>query len=269
MIRPLRDAHGPFHEEPDDLAAALEARGLRLIEPSGRFAPSGVLPHLEEEAIARLRGAVGPLSESEAEWKREGWDWWRSRWVNEAHYFLRHAGQGPANATPAYSAAEMLVRAASLRGAIADGDAEKAAALAMLVASWVFVGGVSIRLALAEPAAAKHGAYRKTQRAKALRERTTVRTDEGGVRKRDLVAEALRAAGPEAGTAEVWEHLFAVLEGRGMRPVEHGAKAERVMTASDSEGDSLRFSFKAVQTMLRMLRPNAAPPRGRPRKKPA
>lgn len=147
-VRPLRDAKGLFHEEPEDLASSIEARGLRLIEDAhGR--EFGILPYLEEEAIARLRGAgVFAVDQS---LKREDPDLWRCRWVAEAEYFMRHSMQGPIDATVAYAAAEALVRASQLRQAIEDGQAEKAAALAMLVASWISIGGVSIRLAKAEP----------------------------------------------------------------------------------------------------------------------
>ena len=148
--RPLRDAKGLFHEEPEDLASSIEARGLRLIEDAHGH-EFGIVPYLEEEAIARLRGAgVFAVDES---LKREDPGLWRCRWVAEAEYFMRHSMQGPIDATVAYAAAEALVRASQLRQAIEDGQAEKAAALAMLVASWISVGGVSIRLAKAEPLA--------------------------------------------------------------------------------------------------------------------
>lgn len=148
-IRPLRDAKGLFHEEPDDLASSIEARGLRLIEDDGRGSHFGILPYLEEEAVARLRGAGVFIVDDGL--KREDPVLWRCRWVAEAEYFLRNSMQGPIDATVAYAAAEALTRASQLRQAIADGQAEKAAALAMLVASWISIGGVSIRLAKAEP----------------------------------------------------------------------------------------------------------------------
>lgn len=265
VIRPMRDGAGPFHDEPEDLASTLEARGLKLIEHAWG-ASHGVLPYLEEEAIARLRHELGPLGDDEAAWKRANWDWWRRLWFQRAHAFMQSTTQGPINATPAYSAAEMLIRAWDLRHAIERGEAEKAAALAMLVASWVFIGGVSMRLAAAEPVAAKH---LKAQRAKAKMERATVQADRGGMRKRDLVAQALGHAGAEAGTADVWPHLFAVLDAHGMEPQESGAKDTREFHAADANARPVTFTFKGVQTMLRELRKAPAAKRGRPRKKPA
>lgn len=146
--RPLRDAKGLFHDEPDDLASAIESRDLCLIEAAHGI-EFGVLPHLEGEAISRLRG--GGIFTVDEGLRREDPDLWRSKWVAEAEYFLRHSMQGPIDATVAYAAAEALTRASQLRQAIRDGQAEKAAALAMLVASWISIGGVSIRLAKAEP----------------------------------------------------------------------------------------------------------------------
>ena len=265
VIRSFRDGAGPFHDEPEDLASALEARGLKLIEKAWGV-PHGMLPYLEEEAIARLRHSVGPLCESEATYKRENWDWWRCEWVQEAHAFMLDTMEGPIGATTAYSAAEMLIRASELRYAIEQGHAEKAAALAMMVASWVFIGGVSLRLAASKPVATKH---RKAQRDKAKNERATVQTDGAGVRKRDLVAQALGHAGPESGTADVWPHLLAVLEGHGMAPREAGAKDAREIHATDASARPVTFSFKGVQSMLRELRKGVAAKRGRPRKKPA
>ena len=275
VIRPLRDGAGPFHDEPEDLASGIEARGLRLIEHSWH-GQHGVLPYLEEEAIARLRHELGPLGAGEAEWKRENWEWWRRLWMQRAHAFLLTTKEGPIDATPAYSAAEALMHAQNLRGAIECGEAEKAAALAMLVASWVFIGGVSVRLAAAEPVAAKH---RKAQRAKAKLGRATIQADEGGMRKRDLVAEALGDAGADAGTADVWPHLFAVLDAHGMEPQEAGAKDTREISVqswrkrsgakNQPEPKIVTFTFKGVQTMLRELRQGPAVKRGRPKKKPA
>lgn len=269
VIRPIRDGAGLFHDEPDDLASTLEARGFKLIEPGRNGEQIGVLPYLEDEAIARLRHAIGPLGESEAEWKRENWDWWRCEWVRKAHHFVWESTQGPIDATAAYSAAEMLIRSSELRHAIEEGKAEKAGALAMLVASWVFIGGVSLRLAIAEPAAAKHGAYRKGQQAKAMKERSTIEADSAGFRKCDLVEQALKEAGSGARTPDVWPHLYALLESHGMEPQEAGAKDKREISAIDAAGKPVVFSFKGVQTMLRKLRADSAPKRGRPTKKPA
>jgi hypothetical protein len=270
-MRPIRDAAGLFHDEPNDLASAVDSRGLRLIEAGRTGVPIGVLPYLEEEAIARLRHVVGPLSESEAEWKRGDWDLWRRMWSQEAHRFIGNSGQGPIDATPAYSAAEVVIHAAELRQAIEGGKAERAAALAMLVASWVFVGGVSVRLAVAGPAAKRDGAYRKKQRTKAQEPRTTVQVDSGRLRKCDLVGQALNAAANSAaGTADVWGHLFSTLEAHGMQPVESGAKDQRKMQAKDAEGKPIGFTFRGVQTMLAKLRADRTPPlKGRPKKKPA
>lgn len=264
MIRPIRDGAGLFHEEPEDLASGIEAHGLKLIEHGRRGVPMGVLPYLEEEAIARLRHAVGPLGESEAAWKRENWEWWRQQWVQVAHSFLGTSKQGPIDATRAWCAAEILTRTSELRHAIDAGQAEKAAALGMVVASWVSMGGVSVRLSSAEPLATRH---RAAQRAKAEKDRTTVQTDGEKLRKRDLVKQALSAAGGAAGTGEVWGHLVGVLERIGLSPVESGCKDGRELRAVDGDGKLVRFTFKGVQTMLRTLRTADAPSkRGRPRK---
>lgn len=264
-MRPLRDGKGLFHEEPDELASVVEAHGLKLIELGRQGRQYGVLPHLEEEAIARLRNVVGPLTASELEWKEQNWDYWREQWVKEAHYFLRNSMQGPDEATTAYSAAEVLARAAEMRWAMQAGNAEKAAALAMLVASWVFIGGVSVRLATSEPVAKK---YRKTQRDRAKKERSAVKTDDGGFRKRDLVQDALKQAGEGAGTSDVWPHLWATLDRLHMSPNEVGAKQEREIYARDAKGNEVHFTFKGVQTMLRRIREGEAAKRGRPKKKP-
>ena len=270
VIRPIKDGPGLFHDEPDDLASTVEARGLRLIERGRSGEQIGVLPYLEEEAIARLRHAMLPLGDGEeAGWRREGPEKWRMKWVLEAQYFMRHSKQGPINATAAYCAGEMLIRASELRHAIKDRNAERAAALAMLVASWVFSGGSSVRLSIALPAAAKHGAYRKKQQAKAMRTRATIQADGEGVRKRDLVDQALKVAGDNAGTPDVWPHLYAVLDSHGMEPRESGAKDTRKIHAIDAAGRPVIFTFKGVQDMLRKLRTCEGPTRGRPKKKPA
>lgn len=261
-LQPLRDGAGLFHEEPDELALVLESRGLRLIEPGRGGSPIGVLPFLEEEAIARLRHEVGKLVEDEPAVKAADWDHWRRMWVQEAHYFMRNAMQGPLEATVAYSAAEILVRAGELRGAIEGGEAERAAALAMLVASWVFTGGVSIRLALSEPVAQRH---RQKQREKGQKERFAIKADSGKSKKSDFVKRAFKAAGQvDCGTAELWPHLFSLLDSEGLRPTEEGAKSERSILLADGK---TRFTFKGVQRMLAELR-SAPVKRGRPRKKP-
>lgn len=118
----------------------------------------------------------------------------------------------------------------------------------------------------AEPVAAKH---LKAQRAKAKMKRATVQADGGRMTKHDLVAQALAHAGPDSGTADVWPHLFAVLDQQGMVPREAGAKDTRQIHATDANGRPVVFTFKGVQTMLRQLRQAPAARRGRPKKKPA
>lgn len=267
-FRRLRDGGGVFHDEPEDFAIELEFNALRHIADGLPGLTQRMLPHLEEEAISRLRHAGARLVvQDEKHLKDLDWDWWRLRWVEEARYFLRHSEQGPINATIAYSAAEALTRASDLRYAIEDGHAEKAAALAMLVASWVFMGGVSLRLLSAEPTAKK---FRFGQKRKAQMERTTLETDDGGTTKRGLVALAWGEAGKEAGTPEVWNHLLGVLDVKGFSPQETGAKSERKIAATDASGKAIHFTFKGVQTMLGRLKEEKGQKTktGRPRKKP-
>lgn len=263
MFHPLRDAKAVFHDEPEDLASTLEARGLRLIEPGRNGEEIGVLPYLEEEAIARLSYSLGPLVPDD--WKRENWEWWRYQWSERAYIYARQVASNKAISQTALAAAEMLIQASALRAAIKAGDPEKAAALGMLVASWVFCGGVSIRLGESEPLAK---ATRAAQRKKGQLDRTTLVSDDGErFKTRDLVFEALQAAGREAGTPSVWTHLWSVLEHHGFAIEEVGAKELRKYVLGTGPG----ITFKRVQTILAELRREAganAPRKGRPMKKP-
>ncbi|MGD9585620.1 MAG: hypothetical protein AB7V34_02370 [Brachymonas sp.] len=109
----------------------------------------------------------------------------------------------------------------------------------------------------------------KTQSARARAPRKTLATDDGKSTKRSLVLKALNAAGPDAITPEVWPHLLSQLDQMGMHPREDGAKDTRTITAIDSNGRTLQFTNKGVQTMLKTIRGDSTSRRGRPnRKKP-
>lgn len=263
MPSPIRDGANLFHDEPDEFASGIEATTLHYIENGEHGLLEGLLPYLEEEAIARLRhaGATVCLMD-EAHLKKHDRDRWRIEWVTEARYFERHWA-GTVNAPP-YAAAKMLIFISDLRYAIEDGHAEKAAALGMLVTSWAFMGGVALRLATAEPVAKK---YKASQRGKARLERTTLEAGSERTRKTDLVARSLRMAGSNAGTNDVWPHLWSLLDAEGFSPVEDGAKDQKKMLCTDANGVPVIFTFKGVQTMLAKLRGTKAR-RGRPKKKP-
>jgi hypothetical protein len=265
----MRDGASPFQDEPDDIASGIEGSVLPNIANGLPGLTGGMLPYIEEEAIARLRHNGLTISNDESALKRENWEHWRRLWTQEAHYFLQNATCGPIDASKNYAAAEALVAASRLRYAIEDGHAEKAAALGMLLVSWVHIGGLSIRFFVADTAATKH---KKAQRTKAQKDRPNIALDDRRIRKSDVVEAAFKSAGIEAGTSDVWGHLISELESLGLAPHEGGAKTTRYIRATDANGNGVEFTFKGVQTMIRELK-NAGrhqPSKlGRPTKKPA
>jgi len=144
-IRSIRpDGEAPFYEDPSDLAAHLEAvihdmeEGLPADHERVRGLLKTMLPHLEAEAVARLKTQTGarPVVEPDAEHEP---DLWRQKWVVEAqfvrqhHMSQTHIGNG---------AARVLLACAGLRNAIEDRhSAELVAARAMLLACEVFMAG--------------------------------------------------------------------------------------------------------------------------------
>lgn len=263
----MRDGASPFHDGPDDIASGIEGSVLPNIANGLPGLTGGMLPYIEEEAIARLRHYGLTISNDEPALKRENWDHWRRLWTQEAHYFLRNDTSGPIDAWITYAAAEALVTSSRLRYAIEDAHAEKAAALAMLLISWVHIGGLEIRFKDADGVAK---GFKRSQSERAKRERTTIASDTGGLRKSDLVAAAFKAAGDEAGTNDVWPHLMGELDARHMAPIESGAKDQREIAATTVDGEVIRFTFKGVQKKLGELKKDAGAPstKGRPRKKP-
>ncbi len=256
---PLMDGEAPFHLEPADVAIEIEDNALRHLAEGQPGLLARLVPALEREAIVRLAHAMGEKKPSFSDMEDAG----LARWQVRAWRFARDSQDHPEST--GWASAQVLLRARDLREAVQAGESEKAAALAMLLVAWVFVGGIGVKYATAAPVAERHIA---AQRKRAKKERAAVKTDEGSVRKRDLVQDALKQAGEGAGTSDVWPHLWATLDRLHMNPNETGAKAEREIYARDANGKGVQFTFKGVQTMLRRIRGQAASRRGRPAKKP-
>jgi hypothetical protein len=256
---PFSDGGAPFHIEPVDVAAEIEFNALRHIRDGRAGLLERLVPALEREAIARLgrQGVVSAQPAHRPTWMPE--IEWRQAWQALADGFQMNAEVDPEST--AWAAAQVILRARDLREAIAHGEAEKAAALAMLLGAWVFTGGIGVKYAKAAPVAQRQI---DAQRKRARKERFAVKTDDGPpMKKRDFVSQAVLASGTrDCTTPEAWPHLFGVLDAAGLCPCEGGAKDGRWI-----ESKAGRFTFKGVQKMLKELR-QAPAARGRPRKKP-
>jgi hypothetical protein len=263
----LRDGKSPFHLEPGDVAAEIEENALRHLTQGKPGLLERLVPAIEREAIARMaqQCVVTTTPTTRPNWMAESE--WLAAWQGQALIFVETSDAEP-ESTP-WAAAQVLLRARDLREAIDTGQPEKAAALAMLLCSWVFVGGIGVKYAKAAPVAER---FLTSQREKsvlpraAIRKAHAVETDSGAARKRDLVQAAMRAAGPPASTPEVWPHLLSELDAQGFRYTEHGAKNDRCLKFEDANQKECTLTYKRVQALLRELRGKALAG-GRPLKK--
>lgn len=263
-VHSLRDGSSPFHDDAEDFASGLEATILHKIERGERGIVDFLLPYIEEEAIARLRFAgVNPGLMHEDYVKKIDWDKWRLYWVDIARGFLKGSQEGPENATATFAAAEVLARSSDLRYAIVAGHAEKASALAMLTLCWVFMGGTSIRFAVADKLASS---LTSAQRARAKRPRSKVSTDDGEKKKIDLVKAAMKSAGPSALAPAIMNHLYSLLDELGMNPKENewGEQKDRSISALDANGKEIKFGYRNVQELAKRVRGRSAQ-KGRPK----
>lgn len=146
-LRSLRAGASAFNDEAADLIHEVEDNTLRHIDAGLPGLNARLVPHLEEEAFARLRhGGVHTYGDT-LELKKTEPDRWRLRWVATCMQFLREdTTHHPESLVRA--AANIVVTCHRMREAIASGDAERAAAHAILLVSWLAIGGISTRARL-------------------------------------------------------------------------------------------------------------------------
>lgn len=117
---------------------------------SSSFLESTIIPHLEYEAIAILiKAGICDEDYYNPTGPHDG-EAWRLFWLNEALHQCENfnpAGDAGKHLEPAERAAvNVLVSASALRDALDQGNAEEAAALAMILVSDAVIGGLSIEL---------------------------------------------------------------------------------------------------------------------------
>lgn len=143
-LRTLRAGASAFNDEAADLIHEVEDNALRHIDAGLPGLTARLVPHLEAEALARLRhGGVKTYGDTSVLQKTEP-DQWRLRWVVTCVQFLQEdTTHHPESLMRA--AANIVLTCHRMREAIGAGEAERAAAHAVLLMSWLSIGGISTR----------------------------------------------------------------------------------------------------------------------------
>lgn len=137
----------PMNEplDPQDFIAAIEGHWLpNAGKDWDNFSSRGysTTNFIEWDAIRRLREDFPELPANPATADEAGFEAWRALWVNEAMHLQRHFHPG----STMFAATEVLVLGSRLRAAIANGEAERAAALGALIMCYAIAGGYSPKM---------------------------------------------------------------------------------------------------------------------------
>lgn len=167
----------PFDQAPDEFAFFIRDRWLPAIKSgSGGFHDRGysLVPHLERDAIEALADLMPglprrPVLDTDAlpahvppDTYDRARERWREVWTSETWFYTDRFDLP----SKQQAAARILQHSSQLRSAVADGQAEKAAALGMLLAFEAIGGGYALKIeatneALKVVQRARRTAYRK------------------------------------------------------------------------------------------------------------
>jgi hypothetical protein len=145
--------------DPHDYISGIEDRWLPNIGKGfDNFSRRGhsITNGLEWDAVRRLRLSHPHLPAQPAKYEEADLAAWRALWVEEAGYMQRFMHPGSSD----YAAAEILLLSSRLRTAIAEGEAEKAAALGALVICYAIAEGYAPKM---EAVAATNAVLRKAK----------------------------------------------------------------------------------------------------------
>ena len=142
---PIKSMSEPL--EPYDYAVGIENNWLPNIGTGrdnfsrGGFAVTNVM---EIDAIERLQKSRPHLPARPAKrYEESDLNEWRALWVNEAYHLAKFLEPE----TSDYAAVQILILGSRLRAAIADGEAERAAALGALVMCYAIAEGYAPKMA--------------------------------------------------------------------------------------------------------------------------
>lgn len=131
--------------DPHDYIIGIEDRWLPNIGKGfDNFSRRGysVTNALEWYAVRRLHRSRPHLPAQPAKYEEADLDAWRALWAHEAAYMQRFLDPGSSD----YAAAQILLLSSRLRTAIAEGNAEQAAALGALVMCYAIAEGYAPKM---------------------------------------------------------------------------------------------------------------------------
>lgn len=147
-FRPITDPR-PFHVTPDEIIWRMRDGWLTDIENGFTPMIDTVVPYLEMEAVSRFKKEIFLHREWEPK-ITDGYESWRLFWLKEAHHnckFYDPLGTANDHLSPICQAAlNVMMAASALRDAIAEGKAEQASALGMVLICEAIQGGYSLEV---------------------------------------------------------------------------------------------------------------------------
>lgn len=136
-----------FHVTPDEIICRMRDGWLTGIENGFTPMIDTVVPYLEMEAVSRFKKEISLCRAWEPK-MTDGYESWRLFWLKEARHNCKFYNPlGVANdhlSTICQAALNVMLAASALRDAIAEGKAEQASALGILLICEAIQGGYSL-----------------------------------------------------------------------------------------------------------------------------
>lgn len=139
----------PFHVTPEEILDRMHYNWLDDLENGYTPMLDTVIPYLEMEAVSRFKKEISLHRDWEPK-MTDGYHDWRMFWLKEArHNCQRYGALAVANdhlSTICQAALNVMMAASALRDAIAEGKAEQASALGMVLICEAIQGGYSLEV---------------------------------------------------------------------------------------------------------------------------